>query len=172
MLKFVLIISLAFLTNIFLSYSAQALSCVKSSPIEGFKSLASQTDNEIVVVYGYLEFDGEFKSDRHGGAVNPKEVTKIIRGSLSGENLEDGSVFSEEINIEQYCISAWCGSIDQANYKIFLLENINNERVLKLHPCGGSAFDNENVLNSEDDVATFRNCLRNNNCDTIGDENE
>lgn len=140
------------------SVTAYALSCVQFTPDMMLGQI--QSNPELIVVQGNLDFDGKFNLTRDHIKSNDAGVFHSIDGLVSGIDLATGERFDRTIRLDQYCISVWCGGIKPMNEAIFLINENDGEYVLPLSACGGRVFTGF----SDEHVQDIKKCFQSGEC--------
>ncbi|MEM9852094.1 MAG: hypothetical protein AAF761_08850 [Pseudomonadota bacterium] len=121
------------------SGAATALSCLPPNPAKDFNSFADSTDAYSFHA-GRIEIAGPVPAFVDG---TPRRAAGVLVGpSLTGSGL--GPVARQAIVIETRCVAHWCGGIPATGSAgIFALRQEGPDRVLTLHACPTSTYQND-----------------------------
>ncbi len=153
-------------SSIGFSEKASAFSCNPFTPdmmlgqIQYLMLGQIQSNPNLVVVQGNLDFEGKFNFTRDYTKSNDNGVFHSIDGLVSGVDLATGERFDRTIKLDQYCISVWCGGIQPMREKIFLINENDGEYVLPLDVCGGRVFTGF----SDEHVQDIKECFQSGEC--------
>lgn len=121
-----------------LSPNAYALSCAQFTPDMIVDSIKS--NKNIVVVLGDLNMNGRFNLTRDQKLSDSQGLHNSLTANITGIDLQTDWAFDHEVQLNQYCVSVWCGGLQPVKNAIFLVHQDNDGYSIPLHACGGRTF--------------------------------
>jgi hypothetical protein len=135
---------------------ALALSCMRPDPVQTVEWL-NEAGTEHTVIYGTLQFSGDFSSFTQETPHDPFPEDQIKPAVLMGENLLTGQPYDEIIMIERQCSGIWCGGVSAGEDLLVIVEDPEDSPTLRPGACGGQVFrdfDKEMLQDVKDALLT------------------
>lgn len=140
------------------SEKASALSCAQFTPDMIVETIKSNKD--LIVIMGSLTMDERFTAIRDQKLSDSHGIFNSLKGIIKGTDFRTDWPFEHEVDLNQYCISVWCGSVQPVSNAIFLLDQNINGYSMPLHACGGRVFSGF----SDEHVQDIKKCFQSGEC--------